>query len=219
MSERPDLAAELWQAQQAMRGNPAYMRRIRDLGFNHVSRRCCGHPGVSGVLWHEHRGDALTYEPCGDGANDTAIIIPILDNGIEDLIAWHPKSGRLASRTGTVFALGESWLSGDCESVKVFSDPSEWWRACVAAPVALWPDARLDRDLTEDAWPYSPLDRFWWHPPGLVVIDWNDARHRLGHVKRLIADCLTLGERLEKAIQPIPPQIPKIFLDTERLAA
>jgi hypothetical protein len=217
MSDRPDLAGEYSNALQNARIE-RYAQRLAQLGFSHVARRCCGMAGVARVAWHEgYRAESDVYEPDPHGS----VMAVILPSGakLEDLVAWDTQGKRLASRTGSVFALGESWLSGDCASVKVYTDPSEWWRACVAAPVALWPDARLDRDLTEDAWPYSPLDRFWWHPPGLVLIDWNDARHRLGHVKRLIADRLDLAERLERAVEPLPVEHPQIFVDAERLAA
>lgn len=220
MSDRPDLPAELWQAQQAMRGNPAFLRRLHELGFNNVVRRCCGHPGIARVQWHEHRGEALTFEPCDDGANETAIILPVLGAGIEDLLAWSPKSGRIASRMGTTFAMGEAWLSGDCESVKVFSDPGTLWRACEPPPLATCPNPVIDRDLSNQAWPFSPLDSFWWHPPGIVIIDWNDTRHRLGHVKRIVADNLALAERIEAATKPQPTQRPQIYIDMpEALAA
>lgn len=211
MSDRPDLPAELFQAQKAVRGNPLFMRRLRDFGFNHVARRCCGHPGVARIQFHEYR-DGLAYEPTSDDGT-MAVILPMLGAGIEDLIAWDVRGNRIASRTGATFALGETWLSGDCESVKVFSDPASWWRACTVPPVAMMPDPQDDADMTTEQLPYSPLDRFYWHPPGLCIVDWSEARHRLGHVKQIVADCLALGEKIERAVRPLPTQSPKIYVD------
>lgn len=213
-----DLPVEFFAAAQIAK-EPRYQRRLADLGFCHIARRCCGAVGVARVQWHEgFRGDSSVFEPDPDG-NLTAVILPVLGQGIEDLVAWDVRGNRLASRTGATFGLGEIWLSGDCESVRVFTNPCAWWRACEPAPVASMPDPQFDRDLTSNACPYSPLDRFYWHPPGLVVIDWNDVRHRLRFVKRLIADCLPLAGRLEKAVQPLPVQHPEIFVDVESLAA
>lgn len=218
MSDRPDLAREFWDASRIALV-PRYHRRLAQLGFNHVARRCCGAVGVARVQWRDgFRGESAIYEPDPHG-NVTAVILPVLGAGIEDLTAWDVKANRLASRTGATFALGESWLSGDCESVKVFSDPGAWWRACTAPPVAMMPDPQDDADQTTGQWAFTPLDRFYWHPPGLVVVDWNDARHRLGHVKRIVADSLALAEKIEAATKPQPTPRPQIFIDMQEAIA
>jgi hypothetical protein len=66
-----------------------------------------------------------------------ALVIPALDDGeLVDLVAWHPKTGRLASldrRAG--------WLAGPAPEpdapLVVFADPLPWLAACRAGVVVV----------------------------------------------------------------------------------
>ncbi|MFA6019746.1 MAG: hypothetical protein WC722_05740 [Rhodospirillales bacterium] len=206
--DSPDLAAEYFAA-LSLAKTPDYQRRLAQLGMNGISRRCCGAAGLAGVHWRRYRRDMDIYEPVSEGADLLAVILPVWNSGLSDLVAWDRRGNRLASRLGIAFALGETaFISGD--KAMVFTDPQAWWRACQPPPVCLHPDPNFDADLSVDQWSYSPLGREFFQPPGIVIVDWQSVWHELEHLDRVTADCNDLAARLDKALKPPRQHRPSI---------
>lgn len=160
--------------------------------------------GVSRIL--PHVGGLFT--PCEDGSA-AAIIIPAWlgpapgrPGDLYDLIAWVPTSGSIYTRRGLADILGD-WAIIQAEPcmgipgrIEIFPDPGAWARA------ATWDDQGGH---------------------GVVVLDWNRARARLGHLAGVcdfVCPDIGTGQRLRRALQPSPePKAHILIQQTDRGAA
>ena len=78
------------------------------------------------------RSARVTFEPTGryrpcPGLGEFAYVLPLIDDGIVDLVAWSPKNDRLASRLGRGGALGQGRLG--IEGVGTTDRPLPVWRS------------------------------------------------------------------------------------------
>lgn len=137
------------------------------------------------------RASRVTFQPDGryrkcPGTGDFALILPvpadpvtmITDLGVLDLIAWSPKSGRIATRLGIAFALGEEQIDVDglgnsVLPIPVHRDPLDWLRA---------------------------------GRRGLVISDWNLATLALRDLV-LEAEDAAHDQELVRRLTPVPPTI------------
>ena len=85
------------------------------------------------------RSARVTFEPTGryrpcPGLGEFAYILPVIDRGIIDLVAWSPKDERLATRLGHGGALGQGQLGIDGvgttdRPLPIWRSPLDWLRA------------------------------------------------------------------------------------------
>jgi hypothetical protein len=126
-----------------------------------------GSPSSGVIRWWMDQGvsiDALTkplavlaervgFQPNGtyvpNALGEFACILPAFDgDGLADVIAWAPKSGRIASRLGIVSILGEEQAgraSGASKSLLVWRNPVGWLRAGRRGVVILDPEGAAVR--------------------------------------------------------------------------
>jgi hypothetical protein len=83
-----------------------------------------------------------TYIP--NALGEFVCVLPAFDgDGLADVVAWAPKSGRMASRLGIVSMLGEEQAaraSGASEPILIWRNPIGWLRACRRGVVILDPE-------------------------------------------------------------------------------
>lgn len=157
--------------------------------------------GLGGGVARVQIAEDGTFEPA-EGGGHPAIILPAWAgpapgrfNNLVDLVAWLPASGQMFTRRRVADLLGEwALLKADClsnegHSLMVYRDPGEWARA------ATWEDRGGH---------------------GVVIVNWQCARDRLGHLKNLIAPDITTGRRLREATAPAPQPRPSIFVTQDR---
>lgn len=76
-----------------------------------------------------------TYQPASTaGLGEFALVFGVIDQGLIDLVAWQPKTGRLASRLGVAWAVGQGQvercsLGSTGPAVPIFRSPIGWLRA------------------------------------------------------------------------------------------
>jgi hypothetical protein len=126
-----------------------------------------GSPSSEVIRWWMDQGvtiDALTkplavlaarvvFQPNGTyGPNilgEFAHVFPAFDSdGLADVVAWSPKSGRIASRLGIASMLGEEQVaraSGASKPLLVWHDPVGWLRAGRRGVVILEPEVAAAR--------------------------------------------------------------------------
>lgn len=117
----------------------------------------------------------------GADANDgqRALIFQSLSEGhLIDLIAWQPKSQRMASLAGTGFCIGDDALC---------SDPTTWFAG-----------ATLNVYGSPLAWLAAERD-------GIVIVDPERVWLFLGNAPNVTANTPQLAKALRKWIQPPPP--------------
>ncbi len=109
-----------------------------------------------------------------------------------DLVAWNPRTGELAGRTGRAVVLGENAVAeavdfeghGLSRAVRVAETPLSWLRMTAAGI------------------------------PAVVVVDWKRAWDVLGGVSGLVAETVELAELLDDRVQPPKLRRPKILVDS-----
>ena len=130
------------------------------------------------------RSARVTFEPTGHyrpcpGIGHFAYIIAVIDDGIVDLVAWSPTDGRLATRVGYGFALGQGQITHallTTAKLKVRRDPLDWLRnhrdgiAIIDPVLAARALADLDLDA-EDASHAEELTALLRSPPRISFPD------------------------------------------------
>jgi hypothetical protein len=98
------------------------------------------------------------YVPMATG--EPALIFGVIDDGLIDLVAWHPMSGRIGTRLGIGACLGQGQIGRD---------------GCgyTGRPLLVW---------------RSPIEWLRHHRCGLVIADWAAAAHLLAGVILLPED-------------------------------
>jgi hypothetical protein len=115
------------------------------------------------------------YRP--DGVGEPALIIGVLDNGLVDIAAWHPSTGRIGTRLGAGAVLGLSAVDDECGSARrplpVWRHPGGWLLA---------------------------------HRRGIVIVDWDRAAHLLAGAVLQPEDEAHSAE-LTRRLRVLPPVI------------
>ena len=115
------------------------------------------------------------YRP--DRVGQPALIIGVLDNGLVDIAAWHPSTGRIATRLGVGAVLGLSAVDDGCGSA--------------SRPLPVWRD---------------PVGWLLAHRCGIVIVDWERAAHLLAGAVLQPEDEAHSAE-LTRRLRVLPPVI------------
>lgn len=76
--------------------------------------------------------DGTLYTP--NALGEVALILPVIDHGLVDLVAWSPRSGAIGTRLGIGGCLGQGQIGRDgigthAGALAVHRDPLGWLRA------------------------------------------------------------------------------------------
>jgi hypothetical protein len=115
------------------------------------------------------------YRP--DRIGEPALIIGVLDNGLVDIAAWHPSTGRIATRLGVGAVLGLSAVDDGCGSA--------------SRPLPVWRD---------------PVGWLLAHRCGIVIVDWGRTAHLLAGAV-LQPEDKAHGAELTRRLRVLPPVI------------
>jgi hypothetical protein len=154
-----------------------WIKRLKQLGVS-VDALCEPElPVQAKVVLHGDTFEFATDDP-GEQAADALVFLARSDNGEPaDIVAWSPKSDRLASWWGIPMlgmeALGEFRLDPD-DAVEVFDEPVKWLIA--------------ERN-------------------GLLVVSFANAARILRDASPLKVSSAAFGRRLANLINPMPPRI------------
>lgn len=158
-----------------------------------------------GLLRIEPHG--ATYDQ-GDATGIPAIICPCwngqapgLPEDIIDLVAWCPSLDRTFTRRGVAAVLGEEAIRrsepmmASARPLVIYRNPLEW------AQAHTWNDSG---------------------DHGIVIVDWEQVRLALGHLKgavEMLVPTIEMGRKLRRALQEPPPPMPRILVSSEEAAA
>jgi hypothetical protein len=111
--------------------NQAELDRFGVLGINALSLFNPWSTQIDRVLFN---GEYFEFADEGDDRGEQVLTMGVIsDNGLVDVVAWHPSSGRLAVWLGLGFALSEYRINDhvdpDSAGLAVFRSPMGWLRA------------------------------------------------------------------------------------------
>lgn len=142
--------------------------------------------------WDEF-GKPELWEPVDDGDKVSLVVIPEWEGApggaLVDLIAWNPRDGKIASRTGSTAVLGEAAVA-EALAIEANGLPHP---LAICADIPAWLRRRAGGD------------------PAVMIFDWARAWDVLGGLRQLVAEHEAFAEELYRRLKPPRPKGPEIM--------